>query len=132
FQGAYNIFVVTNDAHTVYETATNNASAPVSSTVSLQLAGPSGTRVAPIADLQVTQVTAPTTALAGRALTVSWTVTNIGQGSTNADYWSDDLWLSTNAAIGTGGTDIYLGTAQHNNRLAAGGNYTAAATFTLA
>ena len=65
---------------------------------------------APIADLQVTSVTRPDTALAGGSVTVSWTVQNNGPGTTNSNYWYDDIWLSTNTTLGSsGGTDILPG-----------------------
>ena len=62
---------------------------------------------------------------------VSWTVKNNGPGATNAGYWNDDVWMSTHTTLGSGGTDVYLGTVQHNNSLANGASYSTAGTFTL-
>ena len=40
--------------------------------------------------------------------------------------------MSTQATLGSGGTDVYLGTVQHTNPLAAGGSYSTSGTFTAA
>jgi hypothetical protein len=120
--GAYNLFVVTNlpteleNGPPVYQgTGTvNNTSAatPISF-------------VQALADLQVTSVGNVPTVAAGQTITANWTVQNSGVGATNSNYWFDDVWLSTNTTVGSGGTDIYLSTLQHSNPLAAGGSYNA-------
>jgi hypothetical protein len=69
--------------------------------------------------------------LTGGSVAVQWTVLNNGPGATDASFWNDDIWLSTKAALGSGGTDVYLGTVQHTNPLAAGASYSASGTFTL-
>ena len=56
---------------------------------------------------------------------------NNGAGATNSNYWDDDVWLSTNQTLQSGGTDVYLGTLQHSNPLAAGGSYSASLTVTV-
>ena len=87
---------------------------------------------APIADLEVTSVTAPTTALAGDSVTVSWTVQNNGPGTTNSNYWNDDIWLSNNTTLGIrAAPTFYLGTVQHTNPLAAGDSYSASDAVTV-
>jgi hypothetical protein len=132
FLGAYNIFVVANASKTVYVTGDNNTSSPVPSTVSLQLTNSQGvTQKAAVSDLQPTSVTGPASAATGGSVSVSWVVQNNGPGATNSDYWYDDVWMSTNTTLGGGGTDIYLGTVQHTNPLAAGASYSASGTFTL-
>ncbi len=51
--------------------------------------------------------------------------------TTNSNYWYDDLWMSTNTTLGSGGTDVFLGSVQHTNPLAAGDSYSASGTFTV-
>src|SRR5262249_6952541 len=114
--GPYNVFVVADapitmsedggDAHVtgpggaVYEgdNEANNVAAPLPVAITRKLA-----------DLQVTQVTAPADAATGADLTVRWTVANTGDGRTNANYWYDDVYLSTQPTLGSGGRDVYLG-----------------------
>jgi RHS repeat-associated protein len=125
--GAYNLLVVTNEpggtqtTRPVVESNTaNDLSAPLPIALAQQLA-----------DLQVASVTAPSSASTGSRVTVNWTVQNDGAAATNSNYWYDDVWLSTNTTLASGGTDVYLGTFQHTNPLAAGGSYSASLTVTL-
>ena len=131
--GAYNLFVVADASGNVPESSTGDTiSAPEPITISQQTSGGSGgTQQAPIADLEGTSITAPATALTGNAVTISWTVSNIDAGITNSNYWYDDVWLSTNTTLDSGGTDIYLGTVEHVNPLAPGDSYSATGTFAL-
>jgi RHS repeat-associated protein len=127
--GSYYLFVVTNEAvppapplpRPVSESDfTNDMSAPLPITVGQSLS-----------DLQVGSVMAPATAHAGASVMVSWTVLNNGAATTNSDYWYDDVWLSTNTTLASGGSDFYLGTLQHTNPLAAAGNYSASLAVTV-
>ena len=52
-------------------------------------------------------------------------------GETNSNYWFDDVWISTNPTLGSGGNDIFLGTVQHSNPLVPGGSYTASDQVTV-
>ncbi|MGD1277561.1 MAG: CARDB domain-containing protein [Tepidisphaeraceae bacterium] len=125
--GDYNIFVVTNSSSLGFETnLANNVSAPIALT--LQSGGGSQAQVS---DLQPVSISAPATVTTGGTANVSWTVINNGPGTTNSNYWNDDIWLSTNTSLGSGGTDIYLGSVQHTNALASGANYTASGIFTV-
>ncbi len=129
--GSYNLFVVTNSAGNVYESnTTNNTSAAIPLTISLQVTDSQGnTQQAAVADLEVTSVNAST--VTNGSVTVQWTVQNTGTGPTNATYWNDNVWMSTNTTLGSGGTNVYLGTVQHTNPLAAGASYSSSGTFTL-
>ena len=122
--GSYNLFVVTNADRAVYEgsNASSSTSARAPIYISQQLA-----------DLKVTAVTvtAPAGIVTEDNVTVNWIVANIGAGMTNTNYWYDDVWLSTNNTLGSGGTDVYLGTLQHSNPLAAGDTYSASLTVAL-
>ncbi len=86
---------------------------------------------AQVSDLQPVSVTGPGIAVSAGSLTVDWTVQNNGPGATNSNYWYDDVWMSTDTTLGSGGTDVYLGTVQHTNPLASGSSYSASDTFTL-
>ena len=127
FSGDCYLFVVTNEPYKgspiqpVYESNTAN---DVSNAVPITISDE-------VADLQVISVTAPLAALTGSDVTIDWTVENSGTGLTNSNYWYDDVWLSTNSTLQSGGNDIYLGGLQHTNPLAAGDSYAASLTVAL-
>ena len=52
-----------------------------------------------IADLVVTQVVSPPTALSSETIPVSWTVRNDGDGRTDATQWWDTIFLSEDAVF---------------------------------
>lgn len=54
-------------------------------------------------------------AVAGKELTVSWTVTNDGNGSTGNVQWSDNIWLVPDVYVGT--NSVYLNTQTIHPRL---------------
>jgi len=129
--GTYYLFVTTNPAtidqttnqptYAVYESNyANDSSTPVTVTVNQSLA-----------DLVVTQVAAPSALETGQSVTITWTTANVGTGTTNANSWYDDVWMSTTADVNEGGIDVYLGSYYRSNSLAAGQSYNASATVTI-
>ena len=76
----------------------------------------------PSAVLAVTAVSAPTTATAGQPLTVGWTVTNQGAGDTQADSWTDNIYLSQTSTFDVS-TATLVGSIPHSGGLAAGMSY---------
>src|SRR5204862_4496271 len=74
-------------------------------------------------DLIVTKAAAPTTAVVGETINVSYTVQNRGQFTASAD-WSDRFYLSGDAVFDAG--DRLLGSRFISTQtpLAAGGTYT--------
>ena len=48
----------------------------------------------PFADLVVSDVVAPVQAVGGAEIEVRYTVTNLGSGATNADAWTEMVWLT--------------------------------------
>ncbi|MHC5543770.1 CARDB domain-containing protein, partial [Singulisphaera rosea] len=84
-----------------------------------------------LADLQVSKVTAPTIPGTGTTALITWTTTNAGVGTTSANSWYDDVWLSTKPDVGQGGTDLYVGSSYHLNALAPGASYVGSASVTL-
>ena len=125
--GPYHFFVVTNQSAKsqspppVYDLNTAN---DVSSAIPINI-------TQQLADLLVTSVTVPTSAATGDSVTVNWTVANNGAGITNSNYWYDDVWASTGTTLGSGGTDVYLGSLQRTNPLTAGASYAASLNVTL-
>ncbi len=79
--------------------------------------------LSPPPDLQVTQVTAPNSVIAGQALNISYTVENKG-GKTPADQgsWYDLIYLSKDRFLDIN-KDRYLGYVSHGDGLPAGGSY---------
>lgn len=71
------------------------------------------------ADLTVSNVSAPPTAIGGQSLQINWTTANAGTGATAASGWTDDVYLgaSPNAL------QYRVGSFQHQGALAAGANY---------
>ena len=89
-------------------------------------------RVFPISistpDLVVSSVTAPATATVGQSISVSWTVTNQGTGTTQKS-WTDAPFLSTDAVCCAG--DTGLGSWGSVSTLGSGASYTRTATITV-
>lgn len=122
--GSYYFFVYTDSRKELFEfdpngdAEANNISVPKPATV---------TATPP--DLQVTTVTAPNMGEAGKAIAMSWTVTNAGTGSTVANSWTDRIYLSRNSTFDN--TAQGIGSSTRNGELAAGANYTVNADVTL-
>lgn len=72
-------------------------------------------------DLQVTTVNAPTDAISGQDMTVSWAVTNNGTLQTFTSQWTDYVFLSRDQILDP--TDRAIGFAQHSGALDGGGSY---------
>ena len=118
--GDYNLFVVTDANQNVYEASgeNNNSSAAIPIQV-----------VRRTPDLQVTQITAPSTSVSGQPFTVTWKVENLGENTTNVSYWYDEVFLSTDAILNQG--DLSLGTIYQARNLDPSGSYQTSRTFTL-
>jgi hypothetical protein len=144
--GNYNLFIVTNSSGDVYESNTSNdtsPAAPITITQTITDGGGGGgggggnggngggNQQGQVSDLEPTTIAGPSSALTGGTVTVNWTVINNGPGTTNANWWNDNVWMSTQTTLGSGGTDVFLGTVQHNNALSSGDSYSASGTFTL-
>ncbi|ERN43113.1 hemolysin-type calcium-binding repeat protein [Rubidibacter lacunae KORDI 51-2] len=118
--GNFNLFVETDRKNRVFEDLNegNNLSGPLPVTI---------TRQTP--DLQVTSVVPPISALSGQTFSVNWTVRNFGTGQTNANFWYDEVYLSTDDILSS--DDRPLGRVIRSGRLDPGESYTANGTFTL-
>ncbi len=81
-------------------------------------------------------ISAPGGLWSGQAATVTWAVTNRGDGTTQAPGgWYDRVYLSTDASTDYGNGDILLGTWYYNaaadGQLASGASYTRSGSVTL-
>jgi hypothetical protein len=77
----------------------------------------------PPADLQVTTITAPGSALSGSAVEITWTVTNTGDNPASGS-WTDTAYLSSDSSWDIG--DLPIGTVTFSGTVAGhGGTYTA-------
>ncbi|MEZ6062667.1 MAG: CARDB domain-containing protein [Planctomycetaceae bacterium] len=91
--------------------------------------GPTDVMLTPPPDLQVTNVNAPGTVFSGQPINLTWTVENLGSGSTRSGSWSDRIYMSTDTTLDA--SDQLLGTTGHSGVLAALDGYTANSTVTL-
>ncbi|TAK33737.1 MAG: hypothetical protein EPO21_11995 [Chloroflexota bacterium] len=83
---------------------------------------------APPPDLVATNLTAPMAGIAGRPISVAWTVTN--QGATDAEpFWNDRVYLSTDTALD--GTDVFVASVSHGVTLTAGSSYSVSQSVTV-
>ena len=83
----------------------------------------------PPADLVVSDVDAPDSALGGQQATISWTVTNQGSRATDRDRWADAVYLSDDDRLD--GSDQLVFALPHVGVMQVGQSYTQEATFTL-
>jgi hypothetical protein len=86
-------------------------------------------QLAPVPNLQVTSVTAPSTAFSSQETVVQWTVKNVGTGATNAPVWYDRVYLSLDNTYDI--TDIYLGQAVNPSYLNPNESYANSLTVSL-
>ncbi|MDH6084190.1 CARDB domain-containing protein, partial [Umezakia ovalisporum] len=86
-------------------------------------------QISPIPNLQVTGVTAPSTAFSSQETLLEWTVTNTGNGATNAPVWYDRVYLSIDQVLDD--TDSYLGQVTNPSYLNSGDSYNNSLTVTL-
>ncbi|MCA2813573.1 MAG: hypothetical protein IM477_13910, partial [Microcystis sp. M090S1] len=90
---------------------------------------PISLQLAPVPNLQVTGVTAPSTAFSSQETVVQWTVKNVGTGATNAPVWYDRVYLSLDTTYDN--TDTYLGEAVNPSYLNPDDSYSNSLTVTL-
>ena len=123
-QGPFYIFVATDSGNNLFEGPTPPSNIGYDPTP-IQITLP------PPADLQVTSIEVPSTAGSGLPISIGWTVTNTGPGTTATTSWDDQIVLSTDDSLTTTGDNVILGTFQHNGSLAPTGQYATAGTVTL-
>ncbi|MBK0403323.1 IPT/TIG domain-containing protein [Adhaeribacter sp. BT258] len=79
-------------------------------------------------DLRITLIQNPDTVYAGQTMQMSWNVTNFGLGSTLAQQWRDEVWLSQDSAFNAA-TAIRVGDWGNTTFLQANATYITNATF---
>ncbi len=88
----------------------------------------------PLADLVVSDVVVPAQALAGSEIEVRFTVTNLGRGETDRDWWTEQIWLAADKNLPTpsaGGLDKLITSFEHRGSLEVGAGYDVIMTVTL-
>lgn len=118
----YYVFVIANAYGGLPETDQTNNTTVSKTTASIQLTPPP--------DLRVTSIVPPNFVFSGQEMSVTWKVSNAGPGSTKAENWNDDIYLSKDSVLNLA-TASYLGTFSHSGALDPGKNYTSAKTVKL-
>ncbi|MFC5556094.1 CARDB domain-containing protein, partial [Methylobacterium iners] len=119
--GQYQILVETDATRVVWENGadTNNVTAARTytngTTINIEAFSPP--------DLQVTSVVTPIAAGDGTQMTVQYSVSNTGDGRTRAEYWTDQIVLSSDETLGNA-DDIVLKDIHHYETLQPGAEYT--------
>jgi hypothetical protein len=83
----------------------------------------------PNQDLIVTDVNVPGTAYSGLSISINWLIKNIGAQSTDAAYWYDRVYISSNNVLDD--SDISLGEFMNESYLGAGDSYSSTRDVTL-
>ncbi|HUW30400.1 MAG TPA: CARDB domain-containing protein, partial [Planctomycetota bacterium] len=129
--GTYWVFASTDEDNAVFEYIFENNNA-----------GQSGQQLSvtltPYADLEASSASmTPTVAVAGQSAQVSWTVTNLGPGTTGTGIaggevssWIDRIICSRNSIYGDG-DDVLVANVQHEGALAASASYAGSWTGSL-
>lgn len=117
--GTHRAVVVTDSNSNVFEHAGEDNNAIIDDSVI-------DIRLAPHANLQVSQVMAPPDAFSGTDIVIQWVVNNVGTGSTNATSWLDGVFLSADPVLDS--SDIYLGESANTSYLDVGESYLSSLT----
>jgi YD repeat-containing protein len=122
FEGQYNLFVQTDAAGQVFENSLESNNNTLAN-------NPLKVALRPYADLVVSSVAPGANASSGQSLTVFWSVTNQGIGTTDSSSWGDRLWLASDPA---GQNRVaQLGSFEHIGTLALSGSYSRSAEVIL-
>lgn len=81
-------------------------------------------------DLTISSIQTPASLFSGQDITVSWTVKNIGGGSTGTGQWRDAVYLSSDTILDIG-ADYLLGNKANQSYLVGGQSYVETATYTI-
>ncbi|MEQ9621877.1 Ig-like domain-containing protein [Coleofasciculus chthonoplastes] len=122
FAGDHYFVVDTDTNNQIFEfTEDNNNNAIADQAISIELS--------PTPNLQVTSVTAPTTAFSSQETVVAWIVTNSGTAATSTPIWTDQVWLSLDQILDN--NDTLLGSTTNPSFLNVGDSYSNSLTVTL-
>jgi hypothetical protein len=120
--GTQYVYVIADASNRVYEHTDNGNNG-------LEIGTLEVTPYPPV-DLEVTEVTAPDSSASGRSVTVSWTVENVGSGTTLSSSWSERVYLSADSLLD--GSDLLLKSVVHGGSLEPGESCAGQASATLA
>jgi hypothetical protein len=119
--GLYYFYIQTDAFNHVYEnTNENNNIGKNNKTVFIR---PSSS------DLFVSVIEAPATAFTGQSLAISWTVKNVGENTTSSNYWSDEVFISTDATLDN--SDVFLKREARQAGLEPGASYSQTINYQL-
>ncbi len=120
-QGDYFFLVETDNRNQVDEQSNEGDN--------LAAGGPTDVELTDPPDLQVTTVSSPAQGFSGQPITLSYTVTNEGEGRTTVESWSDQIFLSTDKVLDE--NDTFLGSNRHTGVLNSGESYSETQTVNL-
>jgi hypothetical protein len=120
--GDYYIFVHTDIRNQVFEHTSNDNNVSRSDSLEIVLLPPP--------DLVVNEVLIPNEASGNQSIEVSWEVQNIGAGDTEADSWTDAIFISEDTILSTNSA-VLLGVFSSTGRLKKDSLYTQTATVRL-
>jgi RHS repeat-associated protein len=120
--GNYQLFLVTDREGQVFETNNNNNTQHSSLRI----------ETSPLPDFQVTEIDTNSSISSGQAITIDWTVTNLGEGSTSTfeTNWTDTIYLSLDNNLDLN-VDLLLGRVRHSGSLDKAEFYRNSETFLL-
>src|SRR5262249_23726179 len=151
--GTWYVYVVANRSftHTPLDNFINVGPVAESNSINdMALSAPFTVTLAPLPDLTVSNVQSPPSAFSGQPMTVSWTVTNQGQGIAIGQalqtgpgapsspivptlpansYWTDEVFMSPDPTLDSNA--VSLGTFTHTGALDAAAGYTDTQQVTL-
>ncbi len=84
----------------------------------------------PPVDLSATVLTTPSSASSGQAISVGWTVQNIGSAQTLASSWQDEIYMSLDQTL-TPETDILIANVRRNGVLSPSASYSKVQDLTI-
>ena len=120
--GDYYIIVVTDANNSLFEGSGENNN----TFVALQ---PIAVHLTPLPDLVVESVDVPASAWSGQSMSLNWVISNAGSGATNAPFWYDSVYLSTDTSLDV--SDRLLGQFINESYLDAGESYLSTHEVTL-
>ncbi len=124
--GAYHLFIAT-DVGTGNKVPKRGQVYEFNQELDNWTAEPIDVTLTPPPDLVVAEVNAPSQALSGETIDLSWTVQNAGPAPTAADTWRDLVYYSPTAAFDST-TAVSLGSFRHEGPLANDASYTGSAS----
>ena len=127
----FDLTQTTGDYYLIVQTDSRSVLSEAAGAVTVAATGPIHLTLPLLPDLAVSNVEGPSQVIADPAsITVSWTVTNNGQGDGKVGQWNDEVILTPDAAPGTS-DDIVVGTFAHAGLLDPGASYTQTETILL-